>query len=257
MEDNLTKNCKECELKKDLNNKVIDNHYIIDGYAYAFKKELQNGRISLRCQFRTKWGALATVNKNDIMKKLEGKIESFSYSLNKEHKCNGISEIKKDAVEVNTEANLIDAVKTIIIQNKEKSLGWHISNLKKLNIILSDNKVKRLVYDIKEAIFPKDEDFLKNISLITITFDKNNAKLVENNFFYEYSKHLNPTNNIEEKFIIYTTIYQLNKLATSDLIFIDTTFRTSPKHFYQMLNILCKDRESNTNIPVVIYTNIS
>ena len=102
--------------------------------------------------------------------------------MNKDHKCNGISEIKKDAVEVNTEANLIAAAKTIIIQNKEKSLGWHISNLKNLNIILSDNKVKRLVYDIKEAHFPKDEDFLKNISQITITFDKNNAKLVKNIF---------------------------------------------------------------------------
>ena len=69
--------------------------------------------------------------------------------------------------------------------------------------------------------------------MIIITFDKNNAKLVENNFCYEYSKHINPNNNKEEKFIIYTTIFQLNKLASSELIFIDaTTFRTSPKHFY-------------------------
>ena len=66
------------------------------------------------------------------------------------------------------------------------------------------------------------------------------------------NKHTNLNNkNREEKFIIYTTIFQLNKLAASDLIFIDATFRTSPKHYYQMLNILCKDRESNSNIPVV------
>ena len=53
-----------------------------------------------------------------------------------------ISEIKIDANEVNTETNFIAAAKTMIIQNKEKSLGWHISNLKNLNIILSDNKIK-------------------------------------------------------------------------------------------------------------------
>ena len=76
--------------------------------------------------------------------------------MNKEHECNSIFEIKKNVVEVNIEENLIAAAKTIIIQNKEKSLGWHISNLKNLNIILSDNKVKRLVYDIKEAHFPQD-----------------------------------------------------------------------------------------------------
>ena len=113
-------------------------------------------------------------------------------------------------------------------------MGWHISNLKNLNIILFDNKIKRLVYNVKEANFPKDEDFLNNISLITIT-----------------SKHINPNNNREEKFIIYTTIFQLNKLASSELIFIDATFRISPKHFYQMPNILCKYKESNNNIPVV------
>ena len=103
-------------------------------------------------------------------------------------------------------------------------MGWHISNLKILNIILSCNKIKRLVYDVKEAKFPKDEYFLNIICLITITFDKNNAKLMENNFCYEYNKHINPNNNREEKFIIYTTIFQLNKLASSDLIFIDANF---------------------------------
>ena len=43
----MTKNCKECELKKDLNKQVLQNHYIIDGYAYAFNNELKNDRISL------------------------------------------------------------------------------------------------------------------------------------------------------------------------------------------------------------------
>ena len=95
MEDKLTKNCKECELKKDLNKQVIQNHYIIDWNAYAFKNELKKDRISLRYQFRSKCGALATVNKNDLFQKLEGKIDSFYYFLNKNHKCNGISELKK------------------------------------------------------------------------------------------------------------------------------------------------------------------
>ena len=86
MEDKLTKNCKECELKKVLNKQ--QNHYIIDGYTYAFKNELKNDRISLRCQFRSKCGALATVNKKELFQKLESKIDSFSYFLNKNHKYN-------------------------------------------------------------------------------------------------------------------------------------------------------------------------
>ena len=116
-----------------------------------------------------------TLNKNELHKKLEGKIQSFQYILNKKHKCNGFNEIKKETNEVQSESDLIKAAKTIIIQNKEKSLSWHINNLKELNIILADNKIKRLVYDIKDSFFPKDEDFLKNIGMIRVNFDNNNV----------------------------------------------------------------------------------
>ena len=149
-----------------------------------------------------------TLNKNELHKKLEGKIQRFQYILNKKHKCNGFKEIKKETNEVQSESDLIKAAKTIIIQNKEKSLSWHINNLKELNIILADNKIKRLVYDIKDSFFPKDEDFLKNIGMIRVTFDNNNAQLKENNFCYEYRKILNPEYHFrEEKYIIYTIIF--------------------------------------------------
>ena len=47
--DKLNKSCNTLILKKDINNKILENHYIIDRYLYTFKKELKNGRISLRC----------------------------------------------------------------------------------------------------------------------------------------------------------------------------------------------------------------
>ena len=54
----------------------------------------------------------------------------------------------------------------------------HINNLKELNLILDDNKIKRLVYDIKDSFFPKDEDlykdsYIKNLKNIQILKDKN------------------------------------------------------------------------------------
>ena len=88
--------------------------------------------------------------------------------------------------------------------------------------------------------------------MIRVTLDNNNAQLKENNFCYEYRKILNPEYHFrEEKYIIYTTIFQLNKLASSELIFIDATFRTSTRTYYQMLNILCKDKQTSRNIPVI------
>lgn len=87
-----------------------------------------------------------------------------------------------------------------------------INNLKILSIILSDNKI---VYNIKDSFFPKEEDFLKNISMNRITFDNNHSQLKENNFCYEYRKLLIPDYHFrEEKFIIYTSIFQINELAS-------------------------------------------
>lgn len=183
---------------------------------------------------------------------INGKIETFTYTLNKEHKCEGYNKIKKEAHELNTEKNILNAAKIIIIKNKEKTLGWHINNFKNLNIILSDNQIKRLVYEIKDSYFPKDEEFLKNISLIKITYDANDEQLTDNNFCFAYNKYINPSyHNREEKFIIYTSIFLLKKLEVSELIYIDATFRTSPKNFYLLLNIIVKDNQSGLNIPVI------
>lgn len=37
--ESINKSCLTCEFQKDINNKIIDNHPIIDGYLYIFKKE--------------------------------------------------------------------------------------------------------------------------------------------------------------------------------------------------------------------------
>lgn len=74
-----------------------------------------------------------------------------------------MEQIKKEANKVQSESDLIKAAKTIIIKNKEKSLSLHINNSKSLNIMISDNKIKRLVYGIKDSYFPKMKYFWKNI----------------------------------------------------------------------------------------------
>ena len=121
--ESINKFCLTCEFQKDINNKIIDNHYIIDGYLYAFKKELMNEKISLLFVNRKNCGTLLTLNKNELYKKLEGKIQSCKYILNKIYKSNGFNEIKKETKEVQSESDLIKAAKTIIIQKKEKSFS--------------------------------------------------------------------------------------------------------------------------------------
>ena len=80
----------------------------------------------------------------------------------------------------------------------------------------------------------------------------NKEHLIDNNFCFAYNKYLNPTNKYrEEKYIVFTSIFQLKKLAESNLIYMDGTFRTCPKNYYQLFNIIAKDKQTGKNIPVI------
>lgn len=118
------------------------------------------------------------------------------------------------------------------------------------NIPLKYNKIKKLVYNIKESKYPTDEKFLDNISLINITFNKDKPNLCNIPFCLSKKEFINLTKNKEEKYIIFSTLFQIKIFAKSKLIYIDATFRSSPKKYYQTLNIKCYSADTNTNIPV-------
>ena len=69
--------------------------------------------------------------------------------------------------------------------NPEKSLGWDITKLFEQNISLKRNTTKRTPHTIKEEKYPKEDEFILNISNnITITYDKNIDKLKDCPFIY-------------------------------------------------------------------------
>ena len=56
--------------------------------------------------------------------------------------------------------------------------------------------------------------------------------------------------NKGEKYVIYTTLFQVKLFAKSKMIYIDATFMKSPKYYYQTLNIICYCQDTDSNIPV-------
>ena len=60
--------------------------------------------------------------------------------------------------------------KSLIIQNLEKDLSFHINNLRNNNIYLKKNSVEWLLQKLREEKYPSDEIFLKDISKIKINF---------------------------------------------------------------------------------------
>ena len=97
--------------------------------------------------------------------------------------------------------------------------------------------------------YPKDQDYLKDISKITITFDNING--MENlPFCYKYINQINIEKNKLEKYIIYTSTFQLNLLTKCTQIHIDGTFKSCPKGFYQILTIAACYPDINGLVPI-------
>ena len=54
---------------------------------------------------------------------------------------------------------------------------WHYNNLINNEIIVSKSQVKRILENIKELNYPKDDVFITDISKITISFSKINKQI--------------------------------------------------------------------------------
>ena len=130
-------------------------------------------------------------------------------------------------------------------------MSFHIDNLKNNNIILKRNQIKYLLQKYREIKFPSDEKYLKNISDIVITFDNANSNMINMPMCYTYKNFLNVDNkNKLEKFIVITTQFQMNLWEQCTQTFIDGTFKSCPKEFYQVLNIAGFFPNLNSIVPL-------
>ena len=128
-------------------------------------------------------------------------------------------------------------IKTLIIQNIEKPLKFHAENFKENNIDLNYNQKKWKLQKIREEKFPNDFEFLKDISKIKITFEKN-IKGKDIHFCFKSVEMINPEKNYKlDKYIIFTSNFQLNLIPKFKQLLIDGTFKSCPRGFYQIINI--------------------
>lgn len=119
----------------------------------------------------------------------------------------------------------------------EKPLSWHIANLKSNSLIFTKVQVKNMLQELRELKYEPDYEFLLNISSIDISFSKTDALLQNLPFCYTYQKFINKKKNkyVEERFILFTTLFQLKKFRNVEHIYIDGTFKYFPKIFLKYI----------------------
>ena len=92
--------------------------------------------------------------------------------------------------------------------NPLEPLNFHKNKLENLNIFLKDSKINRLIYTIRNDIYPADEEILRNINHITITYDDKLPNSKNLSFCPIYNKFINPSKkNRLEAFIIIISFF--------------------------------------------------
>ena len=132
----------------------------------------------------------------------------------------------------------------------DKSLEWHIQNLQNNKIILTRSQVKGILQKYRDLNFPKDDIYLNDISKVKIDFSSTNIKLKNLNYCYGKVIVLKNKKDRQESLVLFTSTIQIKQFADCNVIFMDGTFKSCPKGYYQIFNILGRDATTGVIIPL-------
>ena len=204
---------------------------LIENFKYTFKDKLKD--YSYRCIHQC--NLLLKINEEDIENK-NYKIKYTITSTLKEHIC-----IRKESEE-NIPNNYI----------KSKENKPEIIDLQTNNIFLKPNQLKWILQKLREAKFPSDSKYLEDITKINITLEEN-SDLKEIPLCYKTVNFINPTKNYtNDKYIIFTSYFQIKLLKKVKQIFVDGTLWICPKRYYQVLNIGGYLENINRIVPIFL-----
>ena len=259
MEDNNKQSVKsqmEEKIKQTVYQKLgVPGSIVIGDYTYTFKEQQKTDHniFTYRCQ---KYSCRVPINiTRDNLNKIINKNNNnndIEYVLKKEHKCKSENEKKTESINnCDTEEEIIKKAKSIIRLNPLKSLTYQQDKLHENYIFLEDVKTNQIIRNIRNMIYPIDAEYLNTINSITITFDEKVSKAANVPFCPMHTTFINPTkSNRKEEIILLTTQFHLKFFAKASYIFIDATFKISPKNFYQVLNIMAYEEINNFTMPI-------
>ena len=216
-------------------------------YEYTFKDTNKSG-FSYRCKYKTICGLTINIDKDNLNNIINNSGEIIKYVVSSKKYTNHTC---KNNLKTNIESNLNiikeekgysakqieETAKILINQNLELKPLWHKINLSKNNINMPLKKIRNILYSLREAKYPDELYIVNDISKITIDLGKE-EKLKNLPFCHIRKAIINYRKNRMETFLVFTTIWQLKMLTKTTYLFIDATFKTAPRGFYQTLNIM-------------------
>lgn len=243
--------------KKKYQHYGVPQSLFIEGYKYSYKTNSKDEtKFIYRCNHRNS-KAQIIINKENILKVIIKKgnanvefIKGKNSYICPSDKANSNSDVlKPDSILTNEELNELGY--NLIKQHLDKPLSFHMDILKKNKIPFEKFKIKNLLQKCIEESFPEDANFFDNLEYIKITYDPNNDEFKDLLFCYVNIKFLNISkNNRQENIVIFTSEVQLKKLEAASQILMDTTFRSCPKKFDQLFNIIAVIEKNDFIFPI-------
>ena len=227
----------------------VPSKLFIEGYQYYLKDVLKNMKFSYKCKTKS-CSVILTITKSELNKLKIGTGE-IVFNLNKEHNC--LRLLKKTSLveNIKTDNEVEEKGKSAIILVLDRPLNSHIKNLNDLGIKVSNKHIQDILYKEREKKYPNEDEFFENIEKITINLEI--ERILYNNlpFCYLVNKMINPEKgNKEERYEIYTSIFQLKHFIKSKEIYIDINYKVIPKNYLQILTILSYNEETKKSLPV-------
>ena len=172
----------------------------------------------------------------------------INYDLNRQHSCTGVIYKRINIEEVTTD--YLEKGKSLILSAIDKPLNWHINNLNEYNILLTPEQIKDILYREYDKKYVNESECLSDISKVTFNLDEENPLLKNLPFCFELKKIINVNkNNRQEKFIIFTSVYQIKYFVKSTEIFFDINYKICPKGYHQILNIISYNNQTKKFLP--------
>ena len=242
MEDNISE-------QNNCNN--IPKHIFIKGYELNFKQPpLKDNILRYRCR-NGKCNYFVKIDQENLKKLIDKGQNNVVYTeYNKHDKHNEDKIFNFENGNIATEFQINKIARQLIILNLNEPLEFHINNFQNNNINWKKGKIRKLLYSIRDENFPKDINFLKDISKITIKLS-DNLEIPNESFCISKGEFINFKKNKNlEKYIIFASQFQLKLYNEVDQLFIDGTFKVAPKEWLQLINIFGYIKNRNIYIPL-------
>ena len=150
---------------------------LIDGKSWSFKALKKGSFRTYRCPNRiiSQCEAYMHLHERQLQKIIKNDAnepqDSITYELVRPHTCQ--TKVQTELSKLSTKGEMNQTVREEILKNPLAPFSVHKANVQKLSIPFNDYTLKNVIHQIKQEIYPKDDEFFAQFPTCKVQFSDN------------------------------------------------------------------------------------